>query len=272
MTTAWTRAAGTAPALEMSRLAGEFNREWRRDYERGAMSAPAAWRADSRLAAYRLAAEPLVEMEDAGTAPERVDEVLSALTAMAESGDRDATRVVIQYLMPCLVRVAYGRAGSAHRSPREALDELLTVAWETVTEGVELRGRPAKIALLRTIEHRALRRPARAAARQHEREVPVASMGEVRSFKPGEPGWGEDLVADLGGRAVSSGSNPGEELVHVLVEACGDGVSRDDVQLMASLVVGWSTCRELGAAEGVTDRSVRYRRAAATRRLADWAA
>ena len=273
MTTAWTRQAGTAPNLEMSRLAGAFNREWQRDYEGVDTPAPREWAADSRLAACRTVAAALVELEDHSTQPTRVDELLTALVERAGCGDPAATRVVIQYLMPCLVRVAFGRAGPAHRSPREALDELLTVAWEATNEGVDLRGRTAKIALLRTIEHRALRRPARAAARQYQHEFSVGAMGEVFALKGGaDPVGGERLVADLAGRPVLSSTNAGEDLVQILAEACGEGLSRDDAQLVGSLSVGWSTCQELAASEGVTDRSVRYRRAAATRRLAEWAA
>ncbi len=268
------RRAGTAPDLVLSRLAGALNREWQLDYERRRAPAPAGWLTDDRLRCYRAVADALVEMEDQGTPQTRVEEVLAALAERAAGGDRDATRVVVQYLMPCLVRVAYSRRGGGQRPPQEALDDLVTVAWETARSGVELRGRTVKIALLRTIEHRALRQPARVAGRRRQREVLVAAIGELGGPKAGraDPGWSGELVADLAGRAVSTAGNAGEDLVRLLADASGKGLSRRDAQLVGSLFVGWATCANVGAAEGVTDRSVRYRRAAALRRLADWAA
>ncbi|MDP9388547.1 MAG: hypothetical protein M3Q48_11715 [Actinomycetota bacterium] len=274
MTTTSPRRPGTAPNLVMSRVAGAFNREWQLDYERSLAPAPPGWRTDARLRRFSTVADALVELEDRATPQTRVEEVLTALAERAAGGDRDATRVVVQYLMPCLVRVAYSRRGPAQRSPQEALDDLVTVAWETARAGVELRGRTVKIALLRTIEHRALRQPARVASRHRQREVLVGAIGEVRAHQAGVDSAcrREDLIADLSGRPLSAAANAGEDLVRLLAEALGHGVSSSDARLVGSLFVGWATCEGVGAAEGVTDRSVRYRRAAALRRLAEWAA
>lgn len=281
MTTTSLRRPGTAPNLVLSPLAGAFNREWQLDYERGAAPAPPGWLTDARLRRYRAVVDALVELEDPTTCQARVEEVLTALAERAADGDADATRVVMQYLMPCLVRVAYSQRGSARRSAQEILDDLLTVAWETTTAGVELRGRTVKIALLRTIEHRALRQPTRVAGRRRQREVLVGAIGEARGQEAGtdppsgRAGWApgrDDLLADLSGRALSAPANAGEDLVRLLAEASGNGVSPSDAKLVGSLFVGWATCEGLGAAEGITDRSVRYRRAAALRRLAEWAA
>src|SRR5207247_1512768 len=116
-------------------------------------------------------AEALVELEDPATTPGRTDAVLAALAERAGTGDAHASRVVLQYLLPCLVRVAYLRVGPPYASVAEALDALVSVAWETVRAGVEWRGRRPKIALLRAIEERALRGPRRAALRRHRCEV-----------------------------------------------------------------------------------------------------
>lgn len=273
MTTSWTRPPGTAPALAVSPLAGALNREWQRLCVRR-QPPPATWRADARLARFASVDEALVEMEDRASAPAQVEEVLAALAERAAEGDEAAIRVVVQYLMPCLVRVAYTRRRMAHPTARDAIDELVTVAWETAREGVETRGRRMKIALLRTIEHRALRQPARVNARRHRREVLVGSMGEVGAHQNGpvERTCPEELVAGLSGRAITAPVNAGEDVVRLLADATTCGLSPADVQLVGSLAVGWSTTEQLGAAEGVSDRSVRYRRAAAERRLADRAA
>lgn len=274
MTTTPARGPGTAPDLVLSRLAGALNREWQLDYEQRRAPAPPGWRTDARLGHYGAVADALVEMDDRDTPQARVEEVLAALAERAAGGDPEATRVLVQYLMPCLVRVAYSRRGTGQRSPQEALDDLVTVAWETARAGVELRGRTVKIALLRTIEHRALRQPARVAGRRRQREVLVPATGELGGPKAGRAdwGWSGELVADLSGRALSTTGNAGEDLVRLLAEASATGLSRSDAQLVGSLFVGWATCAEMGAAQGVTDRSMRYRRAAALRRLAEWAA
>ncbi|PLS75688.1 MAG: hypothetical protein CYG61_06090 [Actinobacteria bacterium] len=274
MTTTDVRRAGTAPNLVLSRLAAALNREWQLDYERRRAPAPPGWRRDARLGRFAAVADALVELEDRATPQARVEEVLTALAERAADADADATRVVVQYLMPCLVRVAYSRRAGAQRSPQEALDDLLTVAWQTARAGVELRGRTVKIALLRTIEHRALRQPARVAGRHRRREVLVGAIGEVRAHQGAgvDPAWSDDLVADVSGRALSTAPNAGEDLLRLLAEACGKGVSPSDARLVGSLFLGWATCEAVGAAQGVTDRSVRYRRAAALRRLAEWAA
>jgi hypothetical protein len=273
MTTPWTRPPGTAPTLALSPLAGAFNREWRRDYERRRAPAPAEWQTDARLAGYAAVVDALGELEDGATRPERVEEILAALVERGAAGDRDATRLLVQYLMPCLARVAYSRGGG-ERFVQDALDELVTVAWEIASVGVDLRGRTAKIAMLRTIEYRALRKPARAAARQRRREVLVGAMGDALADRARhvDPGWRDDLVTDGSGCALSSAPNAGEDVVRLLAEAAGGGVSASDARLIGSLVVGWSTCQGLAVADGITDRSVRYRRAAALGRLANWAA
>lgn len=250
------RHPGRAHDRAVSPLAGAFNREWRRDYEDRLAPVPAGWGAEPSLARFERVYEALAFIERPGTAPGYAEGVLRALARRAEAGDPDAARVLVQYLLPCLVNVA-ARWGWGTREQRT--DELLSTAWEAVRTGVELRGRPVKIALLRTIEHRALRKPARAARRTADREELVASAaGRL----------GTRVAAGSAGRPLSAGSCAGEEVVAVLSEAARLGADRGDVSLLGGLFLGWSTTGDLAAVEGVTDRTIRYRRAAAVTRMA----
>jgi hypothetical protein len=131
--------------------------------------------------------------------------------------------------------------------------------------GVEVRGRPVKIALLRTIEYRALGHQARVDLRLAEREVLVGEMGE-------EPSTRRWPAADSRGRPLAAKTNPGEDVVRLLAEASRKGLSERDTQLLGALSVGGSTCEQLSAVEGITVCGIRRRRAAAIRRLADSAA
>lgn len=108
-----------------------------------------------------------------------------------------------------------------------------------------------KLALLRTIEYRALRRPSLVFQRQAEREVLVLP---------------EDICSM--DRSEARKSNPGEEVVQLLVQATTVGLSHGDARLLGGLFVAGWTSEELGAQEGVTSRMIRYRRAEAIRSLA----
>lgn len=256
MTRSSSRRPGTAPDLAASPLAGAFNREWRCRYECRAAPTPEVWRADPRLVSFVRVVDVLAFLENPATPAARTEEVLVALADRAAAGDREATRVVVQYLLPFLVRVAFRRLLWGERSREQVLDDLLGTAWEVAATGVERNGRSVKIALLRTIEHRALRQPARVARRRAAREVFIEGIG--------------CQAAELPGRLVEP--NPGEEVLRLLADASRQGLSDDDVNLIGGLFVGWSTCDRLGAAEGITGRAVRARRAAAVKRLAEIAA
>lgn len=262
---ATSRRPGTAARYSVSPLAGALNREWRHAYEDRAGPAPRRWSADVRLSRFGRLVDILTVLEDPSNPPDRVEEVLRALVDHAAEGDRDAVRVIVQYLLPCLVRVSSLRSRAGGRSRGEVLADLLSAAWEVAATGVDVRGRPPRIALLRTIENQALRRQARVVQRRTEREVLVGDMEGERNTSLG-------LVAGLDGGSVSAQPCAGENALQLLVEASHSGLSRTDVQLLGGLSVGWSTCERLGAAEGISDRAVRYRRAAAVRRLVDLAA
>jgi hypothetical protein len=250
------RDAGRAHSRAVSPLAGAINREWCRDYEDRLGPVPAGWNAERALAPFERVCEALAFIERPGAAPGCAEGALRALARRAEAGDPDAARVLVQYLLPCLVNVA-ARRGWGTREQRT--DELLSAAWEAVRTGVELRGRPVKIALLRTIEHRALNKPGRAARRTADREDLVDDV--VARFDT-------RLAAGRAGRPLSAEFCPAEEVVALLSDAARLGAGRDDVALLGNLYVGWSTTREMAAAEGVTDRTIRYRRAEAAVRVA----
>ena len=239
---------------EASPLAGALNREWRRDYEERPAPAPAAWQAEPSLARFGQVHEVLAFVTRPGGAPGRVEGVLRALARQAEAGDRAAAMVLIQFLLPCLVRVA-ARAGWPSRKQRT--DELLSTGWEAVRTGIELRGRPVKIAFLRTIEHRALRQPARVARRNADREELFDAVSGIDGR----------VAAGRAGRPLSAEPCAGEAVIALLSEAVRLGAAGDDIRLLGRLSLGPSSVLEVAAAEGVTDRTVRYRRAAATRRV-----
>jgi hypothetical protein len=269
MQTARSHAAGTAPDLALSPLAGGLNREWRRDYERRGRPAPPEWKNDARLAPYRTVASVLIDLEEPSTPAARTEGLLRALVDRAGAGDRQAARVLVQYLLPFLVRVAHRELGRRGHSLSDVLDELVTVAWATVAGGVDVGRRTATIALLRTIEYRALRCPARVRARRRVREMPASDVDaagsslRLRSRLP---------AADLGGRSRQGSANAGEELLRLLAEAVADGLGRDDARLVGALFLAGATTEDLGAAVGRTARTLRSRRAAALRRLFEWAA
>lgn len=235
-------------------MTAPLNDEWRRDYERRLAPAPAPveWRTDPRLGSFGHVVEALAELEDS-TPPARVEEVLSALVELARTGERHAARVLVQFLLPCFVRVAFSRHVPEYGSREQALDALLVTAWEAIRTGVELQGRPVKVALLRTIEHRALWQPVRVARRRAGRELLVEEMDE-RSYAP----W-----------PMSDRTNPGEAVIRLLAKAARSGLREQDARLLGRLSVGGVTCQELGAVEGVTERAIRARRAAAVRRLTE---
>jgi hypothetical protein len=241
--------------MAVSPLAGALNREWRRDYEERLAPAPTSWQFEPSLARFGHVHEVLAFIRRTGAAPGCEEGVLRALARQAEAGDREAAMVLIQYLLPCLVRVA-ARTGWAARKQRT--DELLIAGWEAVRTGVELRGRPVKIAFLRTIEHRAIRQPARVARRNADREVLVDAVAGIDGR----------VAAGRAGRPLSAEPCAGEAVVALLSEAVRLGAAGDDIRLLGGLSLGRSSVREVAAAEGVTDRTVRYRRTAAIRRVA----
>ena len=259
-TTVAARQPGTVPDEHSPNLVHALNRDWQHRYERRLAPAPRGWRSEAPLAAYRFVVEALNELEKPATSLRRREEVLVALAGRAAGGDTEAARVVVQHLLPCLVRDLRWRPSVTNRSRDETINDLVCAAWQAVAGGVERRGRPMKIALLRTIEHTALCQAKRDAQRQLSREVFV------------EPGTSASFVADLWGRPVGVDLVAEEEVLALLAEAARAGLDPADVRLLGSLTLGELTATGSASAEGVTARSIRYRRAAAIRRLASLAA
>jgi len=257
--TAGTRTPGAAPDFGPSALAAALNREWRYRYELRRTPAPPAWASDPDLAGYRCVVEALAELEAPGTPACRREELLVALTRAAANADAEAARVVVQFLLPCLVAAVRSRPDRPDRSRAETLDDLVSAAWEAVATGVERRGRPMKVALLRRIEHQALCRPGRAARRHAAREVFA------------DPVMSGAFCADLSGRAPDADLSAEEEVVALLAEGARAGLDPADLRLLASLTFGAGLSAR-AAADGVSARWIRYRRAAAVRRLAELAA
>ena len=245
------RRPGTAPAGGPSSVAAALNREWRLDYEKAPFPVPLAWREDEHLGSFDAVVDVLVALEDAATPVHRSEEVTLALAERAGAGDYQASRVLIQFLLPCCVRLAFARHRPHLGSRDRVLDDLLTAAWDVVRTGVDPRGRAMKLMLLRKIEYRALRRPSRALQRLAEREVLVLP---------------EDICAME--RTEAGNVNPGEEVVRLLAQATAVGLGYEDVRLLGGLSLGGLSTEELAAQQGVTSRTIRYRRAEATRRLA----
>ena len=237
-----------------------LNWDWRHRYELGTVRAPRTWAADADLAGYRYVVEALAALDEPSTPAARREVLLVALADRAAGGDREATRVVVQHLLPCLVHDLGRPRGATTRSREETLHDLVSAAWQTVAEGVDRRGRPMKIALLRRIENRALLHPWWTARRDATHEA------------LGDPPQAAAPVADLWGRPLDAGVSAEEELLALLVDAARAGLDPADLRLLASLTLGGDTLEDAAAAEGVTVRTIRLRRARAARRLAQRAA
>ena len=236
-----------------------LNDEWRGRYAAGLVAAPAAWRDDPRLGRYRLAGEPLAEMASPETPPEVVDGVAEALAVAAAGGDDVATRVMVQYMLPRLVAVAWGAGlagGGAEGEECEALDTMISTVWLSLATGAALRGRSRVWKrLLRDAEYLVLQRPRRRRAREARA---VARMA-----------LGANELADLAGRPDGVGPAPGEELLEVVCEAVTDGLSLADAQLLTELgVVGVPVAEAARTSPGlVTERCVFQRRKRALARV-----
>ena len=259
-TTLPARAPGAAFTSCTNPLLAALNREWQDRYERRHRLAPPGWATSPALARYPYPVDALAALEAAATGVEQREAILAALADLAATGDTQAARVVVQYLLPSLLHDLTRPRGASVRNRDETVADLVGAAWLTVAEGVDRAGRPTKVALLRRIEHRALTHPRKLARRQAEREV------------PGDPPVSISGSADLFGRPAHRGPSAEEEVLELLGDAARAGLDPADVRCLAQLTVGRLTPAALAVAEGVTDRSIRNRRAGAIRRLAALAA
>lgn len=176
------------------------------------------------------------------------DQVLALLVSLARSDDL-AGRVVLQRLLPGVVGLARRRSASpAVRG--EVTDELVAAAW-TVIRTYPIDRRPDYVAanLLRRVEYEVFRKPTRRRATFTPR--PSHHFDELRAPEP---------VPDAA-----------HEVGELLDMAARHGFAPDELQLVRRLARGDTTVA-IASDLGVTDRTVRNRRAGLTARLAELAA
>lgn len=242
-----------------SELQQALNRDWRYRYARGLVAAPDTWRDDPCLCRYRLAGEPLAEMAAQGTRRERMEEIAEALAVAAAAGDEVATRVMVQVMLPSLVVVAWGGGlarGCKEGEECDALDTMISTVWLALATGEALRGDAGVWKrLLRDAEYLVLQRPRRRRVRE---DLAVGRLAVMTCE-----------LADLSGRPDGIGVPPVEELLVVVCEAVAEGLSLADAQLLSDLGVAGVPVTEEARADPaqVTSRCIRYRRAAAVRRV-----
>jgi hypothetical protein len=211
------------------------------------------------LCRYRLATEALVELDAPATVPGRVDEIAEALGQAAAAGDAVAARVLLQHMLPSLVVVAWGGGfGGGVRAGEEcdAPDTMISTVWLSLATGEALRGRAGvRRRLLRDAEYRVLQRPRRRKARE---ELAAARSAATAC-----------AVSDITGRPESVGIPAGEELLEVVLEALDAGLTLGDARLLAMLGVAGLSATDAARLDPahVSSRCVRYRRAAALRRI-----
>jgi hypothetical protein len=251
------------PRAGRSTLARALNAEWT-TLCASAESARAVerWRTDPALRDCRdLPAVLAATGADRGVDVAEADHALAAVTVHAIQGDRVASRLVLQRVLPGLVTVA-GRRAFAHRLGRQAVfDDLAAAAWEIIVN-YPIGRRPRKIAanIVRDVEYRCFGYPARRHAR---REVLYGTAPATPTLFP---------VADLHGRPIGAPRHRDDEFAQLLEDAVDAGFSREDAGLLRELVLEGRSIQELAARAGVSDRAMRARRASATTRLAEVAA
>lgn len=178
------------------------------------------------------------------------DEILRQVVGVA-THDELAARVVLQRLLPGLLAIAQRRRYTTPGGSEPVLAELVGVTWELV-RSYPVHRRPRHVAanLVRDAEYEAFRRPARLV--RTLREVPVAlpANEQVPLIDPTDL-WLND---------------PWRQMGEVLRSGRAAGLNADDLELLARLAAGES----IGAVAcelGISDRTLRTRRALAVQRL-----
>jgi hypothetical protein len=243
-------------------MQASINREWGESYARGMVAAPRSWAYDGRLARFRYAGEALAELDSPDPSGEAAEEVARALAEAAAGGDVLAARVVLQHVLPDLSALAWGwwLRGVRNDERRDVYDSMVSTVWLSLVSGDALRGEVGiRTRLFRDAEYWVLQRPRR--RRKTENRAVMAAR--------------RDAVADLSGRPESAGTPAGEELLAVVCEAVRNGLALRDAQVLTDLGTGSNARYGVGAVTeaakvdpgGVTTRCIRYRRAAALRRV-----
>ncbi len=239
---------------------------WNDDWDHFASSPAAAaalarWRDDPYLAAPHMAA--LLAAAGASGAYEATgasaDAVLGRLVARAPD-DGVAARVVLQRVLPGLVAAARRRSRAEPRAMAQALDDLVSTAW-TVIVTYPLERRPAKFAanIVRDTEYLCF---VRARRLRHVVEILNGSADDAT----------DGARAAIDGRPECVDINASEAVDVLLATAEQRGLSGDDLQLLRALYVEDCGVDDVAGEHDIGARALRYRRAAAIRRLARLAA
>jgi DNA-directed RNA polymerase specialized sigma24 family protein len=210
-----------------------------------------------RVAGWGLAVGPVATLDDLlrhagyGTVARgghTDDHVLATLVALARHDDL-AGRVVLQRMLPGVAAMARRRANSPELRTA-VIDDLVTTAW-TVIRTYPVEQRPDYVAanLLRRIEYEAFRKPTRRRA----------------TFTPRPPHVFDEI------EATQPAPDAKREVDELLDAAARRGVAPDEIEFARRLARGDST-QAIAADLGVTDRTIRNRRANVTARLAQVAA
>jgi len=163
--------------------------------------------------------------------------------------DDVAARVLVQRLVPALVVIAARRARRGLAEPRSAFDELIATSWVLVRT-YPLERRPVRILanLVCDAEYETWTREAR----------------RVRNHR--------EVAGALEDRPAVAAPHPGEQLLDVLARARRAGVPVETINLLGRLHLGAGGPEQVAAEDGCTSRTIRTRRRAAERRLAELAA
>lgn len=232
------------PHVDAPSTIRRLDREWEHlRHDRSALAAVAGWSLpsvpvhslDELLAAAGYGVVERGNHDD--------DEVLGCLVAAAAT-DLLAARIVLQRILPGVVALA--RRHGRHRTCGDALDDAIAAAW-AVIRSYPIAERPSYVAanLLRRTEYHAFRR----ATRRRAEFVPVA------------PDHFDGLPSATVERCA------GEQVQDLIDMAEALGWEPEDVELARRLARGDSTVA-IARHFGVTDRAIRYRRAALAARLA----
>jgi hypothetical protein len=243
--------AGPIRSAVLARWAADWDR-WRSSP--AAASAVARWRAvHGCLAGFRDVEEVLAGCGRDRSVPDAVaDARLAALVAEARAGDRAAARLVLERVMPGLVRAASRQARVWRLSFGQVLDDLAAAAWVQIVR-YPLARRPVKVAvnILRDAQYDLFG------------YVPAT----VRATVPAAPETLPVGPAGLSGAPVDADEPAAVELLEVLASAVRAGLPQEDGRLLAELLVFGLTPEHLGARDGLSPRTVRWRRRAAIGRL-----
>jgi len=259
MATKQTAKSGLPPSAAAARTAAWCR--WRAEWNRWQATPPAAaalarWRDRHPDLAGFATHDELVDGcgRDRSVPQQLADQRLAVLVGEARCGDRAAARVVLERVLPTLVRSAIRRVLASNCPFAPALDDLVASAWLVIVN-YPLDRRPAKVAvnIVRDAEYRQFG------------YVPAA----VRASVPAPVHALPARPAGLAGQPADDVDPAAVEVLGLLAEAVRAGLPAADARLLAELVVFGRTPEEVAARDGVTGRAVRFRRRAAIDRLAE---